>query len=307
MPGSPAISGQFGDLLDPRFQKIFNDKYKQLPDHLSKVYNFIGTNGRNNMTWSEVGAFADFSEFAGSISYDSPVQGFDTTSTPIEFASGFQVERKLFDDDQYNVMDRRPSGLATAAQRTRQKHGARLYNNGFSIDSYFYTRSEGTALCSNSHTTNAGGVDTSSGFDNLNTAALTAVAVAANRIQMVGFRDDRGNRISTMPSELVIPNALYEKAFEIVESRGKLDVATNNRNVHEGAYSIFEWNYLTDDNNWFMADASQQKEMVYWIDRIPLEFAFQEEFDTLVAKWRAYMRYSNAWIDWRWVIGNQVS
>ena len=135
---SPATSGQFGDLLDPRFQKIFNDRYNQLPDMLSKVYTFVGTNGRENMTWSEVGAFADFQQFSGSISFDSPVQGFDTTSTPLEFASGFQVERKLFDDDQFNIMDRRPSGLATAANRTRQKHGARLFNNGFSVRFSFW-------------------------------------------------------------------------------------------------------------------------------------------------------------------------
>ena len=38
-----------------------------------------------------------------------------------------------------------------------------------------------------------------------------------------------------------------------------------------------------------------------------IEFAMAEELDTLVAKWRAYSRYSFMWNDWRWVLGGIVS
>lgn len=302
----PHTSGAFGDLLDPRFQKIFYDQYSELPDMLPEVYNFEPDNGRADIRWSEVGAYGDFSEFTGSVDYQSVSQGYDTTATHVEFASGMQVERKLFDDDQYNIMDQRPRGLATAAQRTRQKHGARLFNNAFSVDTYFYVNSEAVALCSNSHTTTSG-ASTASGFDNLGTAALSATAVAAARISMRGFRDDRANRISIKPDELWIPIDLYEEAFEIVQSMGKVDTAENNRNVHYGVYTVKEWEYFTDTNNWFLADGTMRKQMVFWIDRIPLEFAFAEDLDTIIAKWRAYMRYANAYIDWRWVFGHQVS
>jgi hypothetical protein len=37
------------------------------------------------------------------------------------------------------------------------------------------------------------------------------------------------------------------------------------------------------------------------------EFGRIEDFDTLVAKFRCYMRYSFAWVDWRFVFGAQVS
>ena len=78
--------------------------------------------------------------------YQSAAQGYDTVITPIEFASGIQVERRLFDTDQYAIMNQRPSGLARAAQRTRQKHGARPFNNAFSVDTFFYNNSEAVAL-----------------------------------------------------------------------------------------------------------------------------------------------------------------
>lgn len=302
----PHASGAFGDLLDPRFQRIFYNKYNDLPDMIPTVFQMAGTNGRNDMRFSQVGAFGDFTEFSGQVTYDSAAQGYDTILTPLEFASGTQVERKLFADDQYSIMDQRPSGLARSANRTRQKHGARIFNNAFSVDSFLYVNSEGVAMCSNSHTTTSG-ASTSNGFDNLGTSALSAVAVAAARIQMVGFRDDRANRISVMPDELWIPNALYEEAFEIVQSRGKVDTANNNANVHNGQYTIHEWNYLNDANNWFMGDSAMRKESLIWTDREPLEFAFAEDLDTIVAKWRAYMRYANGWVDWRWVLGHQVS
>lgn len=302
----PHVSGSFGDLLDPRFQEIFKDQYDQLPDMIPEVYGNAGSNGRADMRWSEVGAFGDFEAFNGTVLYDSQSQGYDTTSTPLEFASGMQVERKLFDDDQYNIMDQRPSGLATAAQRTRQKHAARIWNNAFSVDTAFYNNSEGVALCADAHTTTSG-ASTATGFDNKVTSSLSAVAVAAARIQMRNFRDDRGNKASFMPNELWIPIDLFEQAYEITASAGKVDTDLNNKNVHEGKYKVYEWEYMTDTNNWFMCDGALRKKMILWLDRIPIEFAMAEDLDTIIAKWRAYMRYSMAWIDWRWVIGAEVS
>lgn len=302
----PHSSGAFGDLLDPRFQEIFYNEYEQLPDMLPNLYSFPPTNGRNNMTWSQVGTLPDFQEFTGTIQYSSQSQGYDTTSTPIEFTNGVQVERKLYDDDQWHIMDQKPQGLADSAFRTRQKHGARILNNAFSVDNYFYNNSEGVALCSNSHTTTSG-ASTASGFDNLTTAALTATAVAAARIQMVGFRGDQGERISVMPDELWYPPDLYEVAYEIINAAGKVDTANNNPNVHKGRYTGYEWNYLTDSNNWFMVDSRMKKRMLHWVDRVSIEFAMVEDFDTMVAKWRAYMRYSSAHTNWRFILGAQVS
>ena len=302
----PHTSGQFGDLLDPRFQKIFHEQYTQLPDMLGELFTFPPDNGRDTMRWSQVGAYSDWSEFTGTVGYQDASQGYDTIATHVEFASGVQVERKLYDDDQYNIMDQRPAGLATAANRTRQKHGARMLNNAFSVDTYFYVNSEGVALCSNSHTTTSG-ASTASGFDNLATTALSGTALAAARIAHVQLRDDAANRISVMPDEIWIPPDLYDTAYEIVASMGKVDTAQNNRNVHEGRYTIKEWNYLNDTNNWFLCDSTMRKQAVFWVDRVPVEFAFAEDLDTIVAKWRGYMRYSSAHVDWRWIYGSQVS
>ena len=303
---TPHISTNFADVLDPRFQRIFDEEKNQLQDMIPLFYTDAGTNGRNNMTWSQVGTVGDFTEFSGTVTFQSRNQGYDTTATPLEFANGIQVERKLFDDDQFSIFDQRPRALAAAAVRTRQKHAASVFNNAFTVDTTFYNNSEAVALCSNSHTTTSG-ASTATGFDNLITGALTATAVATARIQMVGFRGDQAERIQVSPDELTIPPDLYEEAFEIVSSMGKVDTANNNRNVHEGQYRIVEWNYLTDVNNWFMSDSAQRRNSLFWTDRVGLEFGFIEDFSTIVAKWRAYMRYAFAHTDWRWALGAQVS
>ena len=303
---TPMQSASFGDLLDPRFQKIFAEEQKQLKSMISEIYTVIPTNGRNNMTFSEVGTLSDWEEFTGKIPFSSINQGYDVTMTPVEFAKGIQVERKLYDDDQYHIFDQRPKNLASSGHRKREKDAARIFNNAFSVDSYFYQHSEGVALCSNSHTTTSG-ASTASGFDNLSTAALTATAVFAARLQMLGFRDDQASIYDVEPDALWFPPDLSEQAFEITKSQGKVDTANNNRNFHEGRYSLHEYRRLTDTNNWFLVDSSQMKKYLFWADRIPMEFAMVEDFDTLVAKWRGYGRWSMTYVDWRWANGSQVS
>jgi len=181
-----------------------------------------------------------------------------------------------------------------------------MFNGAFATSSDFYVNSESVALCSNSHTTTSG-ASTASGYDNLTTSALSATAVAAARIQFVGFRGDQAERINCMPNELLFPPNLYEEAYEIINASGKVDTDLNNPNVHQGQYKGIEWNYLTDTNDWWMMDSAARGTMLHWVDRIPLEFAFIEDFDTLVGKWRAYMRYAHAHTNWRFILGAQVS
>ena len=306
MPGT-LLSTQFGDLLDPRFRKIFFERYKALPSLRESLYTTISSD-RDTVRDSSVGTLGDLTEFTGTITYDDMSQGYDVTETHKQFASGFSVQRTLFDDDQFNVMDRRPAALATSVQRTMETHGARPFVNAFSVDTYFYNHSEAVALCSNSHTTTSG-ASTTTGFDNLSTSSLSAVALEAARIQMIRFRGDRAERITVMPDTILIPaqGTMEETAWEIINSQGKIDTANNNANFHQGKFKVMVWHYLTDSNDWFLIDSTMMKDMLYWVNRIPAEFGWIEDFDTLVAKYRVYCRYGLYHNDWRWINGSQVS
>ena len=53
-----------------------------------------------------MGGFADWEKYEWSIEYDDHEQGYRTSYTHEEYVRGFKVERKLVDDDQYNVINK---------------------------------------------------------------------------------------------------------------------------------------------------------------------------------------------------------
>ena len=224
-----------------------------------------------------------------------------------------QIERTLVEYDQKNLIEERPRGLALSMWRRRQRDALRMYRNAFSIDTLFYNHTENVALCSNNHTTTTG-VATTTGFDNLGVTAFSAAAVATAQIQMRGFLDLQGEPIQTFGDTIIIPFDLYEQGWELISSLGKVDSAQNNRNVHYGQYTLIvlpEKVSFPDTNDWFMVDGELMKRFVLWFDQVypggQPEFGFTEEFDTFVAKYRAYMRYMYLLRNWRFILGNQVS
>jgi len=295
----PAVAEHFGDLLTPGFRKIFEDQFNQIASMLPDLYNMQSSDKPEEKD-SAVGGFGDFNEFTGTIGYDDVYQQYDVTYTPVEFAKGFKVQRRLFDDDLYNIMNKKPAGLSVAARRTREKRGAQIFNNAF-------TGTDGgdaLSLCNASHTSTTPGVSTQS---NRATTAISATAVEAARVAMADFRDSEGEKISVISDMLLVPRNLEQTAWEIVSSRGKVETANNNANFHFGKYKLAVWDYLTDSNNWFMIDSTLMNQFLLWFDRIPLEFGRDKDFDTYLSKFSAYMRFSRGFSDWRWIYGHIVS
>lgn len=306
----PGLSTNWADALDARMARLYDERYKQLPDFIGKFFTIKGAGDspqKQDYRTSSAGSFGDVPEFTGSVTYDDAYQGYDGTITPREYASGYQIERKLFDDAMHGLIDGKPKGLSTSVQRTRQKHAAQFFTNGFSLDTTWNNFTENVAPFSNSHTTTAPGVSTATGFDNLVTTAFSATALAAIRIQMVGFRDDRGNRITVVPRLIIHPPDLYDVVHEVIKSEGKPGGSTNDANVHLDAWEAIEWLYLSDSNDYFVADPVMMKDSLCWYDRLPAEFAMVESFDELLGKWRVYYRSGHGHNDWRWGLGAQVS
>lgn len=247
---SPMDVGSFGDLLDKRVTKMFYDELTQLPD---RVADFYGMNSSTDSyeKWGGIGELGDFQDWNGTVPYQAQAQGFDVSAEHLAFANGFQVTRQMYDDDRHGIWERKSPALANSYMRTRQQHAANIFNRAFSIDTKFYTNSEGVPLCNDFHLTNSG-ASTSSGFDNYITGSLNAVNVSAARTQMRGYRGDVANKISVMPTKLVVPIELADKADEIV--RSQKDPASSNNTYNpqgNGRWSVTDWEYLTDTNNWF--------------------------------------------------------
>ena len=48
-------------------------------------------------------------------------------------------------------------------------------------------------------------------------------------------------------------------------------------------------------------------ENLFWIDRIPAQFAMVEDFDGIIGKWRGRTRYAPFYKDHRFGVGSEVS
>lgn len=300
-----AISEQWAELLEPGLRSIFQVQRDALAAQsvIPVLFNVVTSNKAEEHDLG-MGGFADWQEYEGSIEYDDNEQLYKTTYTHKEYVQGFKVERKLVDDDQYSVINKRPRGLALSAMRTREKHAASVFNNAFSSD---YTGGDSVALCSNSHPYSPG--NSGSVQDNLGTSTFSHDAVVATRQLMRAYLDDRGELVQVNPDTLLVPPELEDEAYEVVESVNKSGETSNTINyVRSVMRNVVVWDYLTDANNWFVVDTQLAKLYLNWLDRVPLEFEMDPTSDfRLEARFRGYMRYSYGWSDWRWVYGHQVT
>ena len=293
----PLVAENWADLLVPGLRKVFDNSFRERPSNIGILFNVQSSQKavEHDLTTGDI---ADFAPMNGMVPYDDMNEGYRTDYTHTELARGIKVQRSLVDDDLYNIINKRPRMLGLAARRRREKDAASMFNNAFNSA---ITGGDGVCLCSSAHPSNNGGSNQS----NTGTLDLNDVNLEATRQLMVGYQSDRDNVIDVIPDFVLIPLALEQTMFEINNSRGKVDSAQNNANFHYGKYKVLAWpNYLTSGLNWFLMDSLMMKEYHLWFDRIKPEFQRDREFDTYMAKYAGYMRYSFGWSDWRAIFGN---
>jgi hypothetical protein len=306
--GVPLDSSQFVKVFDRNLREVSENSYNSLPTQIPDMYRMI----KSDAAWEEfyqIGAVPDIPEFTGKLSALGISPGYHTKVEPKEYAGEIQIERKLMDDKKYAVLDDTASGLVTAAQRTREKLGARTFSNAFSNAFDFQTSEENLSLCNDSHTTKSG-TSTTSGFDNSGTSSASKTAVAATRLLMRRFRNDISERINIGNNlGIICPDNLADTFEEINRTPKSYGTAEGDVNMQAGRYKIITYRLLddTDTNNWFMVDIDEMKKNLLWIDRITPEVKRTSDFSTYILRLAVYFRCAYAFTDWRWIFGHQVS
>jgi len=293
------IAENFGSLLEPKLRQIFFEAYAQIPAMRDRLFN-VQTSSKGTETDYGIGAFSEWKEFTGSLDYDDIYELWETEYVHKEFVKGFKVERRLIDDNQYRVAFGRAQNLGVSAFRKIEADAASVFVNAFSGS---YAGYDSVALCG-SHPYSPTNAATQA---NAGTTALSRDALIATRTAMREFQDDRTEPIQVVPDMLLVPIELEDTAFRIVQSAQVAGGADNDMNFLRGRFQIVSWELLTNAKDWWLIDSRMMKQFLLWFARIPLEFAQEKEFDTMLAKFRAYMRYSYGWSDWRWIYGQDVT
>ena len=306
--GNTHISTSFGKLLEPGLRKIFFETYKELPEQYSKIYNMLSSNKAVEHDWG-MGALGDWTKRASeldTVDYGKISAGLDRTYTHSAYTKGFMIGRELYDDDQYNQIEKLPKALARAGRQSIEKDAMQLLIKGFSKDlptlglSAIY---DGKPLFFGAHAL----VDSVKTCSNLATGALTAPNLQNAILTMRKTLDEAGNLVTFVPSRLIVPPALEYTARILLESVQAPGSNNNDINTVKGALELVVLDYIGSANGgsdtaWFIQDASNHELNFFW--RMKPEFKWDEDFDTFTAKYRGYMRYSYGVSDFRGIVGS---
>jgi len=280
--------------------EVFLDQRRNFKSQLPNLFRMVeATQGTEYDL--EGGDFAEVSQYTGSIPFEEFKEGYKKSITETEWALGFKAQRRLLRNDLYGAVRGSAENLSAAFRQKKEQIGASIFNNAFNTT---HTVGDTLALCSTAHTSRNGGANQG----NSGTSALSAANVEATRQLMVKFKTNTDNIRTANPNMLLVPTELYEKAWEIVNSYGKVDTANNNRNFHFGKYDILVYdNFLTDANNWFLIDQELMKKVLKFRIWENTQFFRAGEFDTITQKYAGYMSNAVSTFEWRWIYGHAVA
>lgn len=293
-------TGNFPKALWPGVRAWFGDQYDRHVEQWPQLFDRYDSNQafEEDVLISSFG-FAQVKNEAGSITYDTEMQGYVSRYTHVVYALGFIVSWEEIINNQYEtVARRRAERLAFSMRQTKETVCAMVFDRAFNSS---FPGGDGAPLCSTSHPTRAGNqsnvlspaVDISeTALENLVTMVLTA-------------RNDRGFPIALQARKLVVPPQLYFEAVRITQSIRQSGTANNDINamLWAGMFpdGVVVNNYLTDPDAFFVLTNCPHGTKLY--QRVDLQFGQDEEFDTKVLKYAAVDYYSVGWTDWRRVYG----
>ena len=286
----------FGDLLEPGFRKIFFDELAQLPTVYDQVFHVLNSSKQqeSDSSVSGLGQLVEASD-SESLTYESLNQGYNKAYIHKTFKKGIKIERELYDDDQYNIISKGPAKLAQAATRTVENTAGNVFDNAFASG----TGGDAKYLCDTQHPRTDGGTVQS----NAATAVLAEGGLFAGLLAMRKTLDDKGQKVLVQPNTLLIPPDQGNTARVLLQSTGRTGTNYNEINPVSGALKIVEWDYLDGSTTqWFILDSGVHELNFFW--RVKPEFTNDTSFETDVAKYKAYCRYSVGFSDWRGVYGS---
>ena len=312
---NPMEQARFQELVRKGWDKVTGEATEELHQKESLRETLYSKMGADSAYYEKYGVsgLPDIPRFDGVMRYIDVSPGYGVRIEPDEFAAGVELERKLWENNLYNVMKDWPREFAVASHRTKEKSAIKGYANLNSAAFDFMPwNEEGVPIASTAHTTKNDYVNTTAlgGYSNLGTSAFNPTSVEATRILMKGFRGLNGELLAVNPDGLIGPTTL-DKAFEEVTATplGLYD-ATHTVNVqHNRKWDWKTSQYFNDysSKNWIMVDWGLLKKLAVWITRIEDEGGAKIDFETFRLKFSTYSYYGYGFLGWQAFYFQQVS
>lgn len=291
-------TGTLPKLLWPGIKKIWGTAYQDHRVQYTDLFSVETSNKKYEEFVEHVGfGLAPVKPEGRGIEYDTDAQGPTTRLQSVTYALGFMVTREAMKDNQYmEVVRRRVPRLARSMRLTKEHVHAQVYARAFTAA---YAGGDGQELCASDHPT----FDGTQSNILTNAANLSEAAIEDLLIQVSNAKDSRGLEIALQGRSLIVPTALQFEAHRILKSVLQSNSAENNVNALRSMGMLPDGikvnNYLTSTTAWFVR--TDAPDGMISLEREPIEFGEDGDFDTHNQKYQAYERYIPGWGDWRGV------
>ena len=300
------VSENFSKLLYPGLRKVFFETYGELPEQFPKIFNVEKSNSATETDYG-LGAFGDWEERTSetdTVAYAKIKDSGEVTYKHKAFTKGFMIGRELYDDEKYGQMKKMSKALARAGRAKVEKDAIQVLTKGFKGCTGAIKGRDKLELFHDAHTL----CDSSKKCSNMLTDELSEASLK-KAIQMMSEQlDEAGNLIQMKATKLIVPPALEDTALRLLHSTQLPGTELNDTNEYlKDRMKVVVMDYLSttaggNDKYWFVQDGTRHELNFFW--RIKPEFKNTDDFDTFVAKYRGYMRYSYGFSDWRGMIGS---
>jgi len=252
----------------------------------------------------------DFEMTDAEVPYESMEEGYTKTFVAEVFKKGIQIKRETVDDSLLIDMKNQSSTITDSANRTKEKFVHLPFNYATSDSyltangkSYSLLGADGKCLASATHPskTKKGKVQS-----NVTALPLTAENLTLVENMFKNFVTDSGNKGNFKMDTLVVPYELRDVAWEIMGTPNGLGTPNGNVNTKFSKYKLIISDFLDSPKSWHAIDSRWMAKNLFWINRTDLEIKSWVDNNTDNWNIRGYMRFSNGYNDWRWIISNIV-
>lgn len=295
------VRGAFNHLLRPGLRKDFRDSYNQFPEEYSRILR-VGSQDRAHVEAVNLAGLPrqPLRGEAEPITYLDPVQGDKVEYVDSEYALGFQISKKMMEDDLYGKAKQNSKWLGRSTRLTQEYLAAALLDDAFT--GAVFTGVNGEALCTTSHVLLNSGATGSNRLATDVQLGITGMQAAYDLAE--NTVDETGDPIPIMLDTLVINIADVWVAEQIAKSELEPYTADNQINAIRSrkSYNVVVSHYKTQGNDWFLRDSSLSD--AHFLFRVRPQFFDSYDEDTLAAKFACRQRINVYFFDWRGWIGS---
>ena len=298
-----AISrAQLAKELEPGLNALFGLEYSRYENESAQIYDTESSERafEEEVMLSGFGA-APVKGEGTAVSFDDAQEAYTARYNNETIALAFSITEEAIEDNLYDrLASRYTKALARSMAHTKQVKAAATLNNAFDSG---YTGGDGKELCATDHPL----VNGSTLANEPSTAAdLNETSLENGLIDIAGYVDERGLKVSVKGTKLIVPANLQFVADRLLESTlrpGTADNdvnATRNMGMLPDGYAVNH--FLTDSDAWFVKTDAPRGFIHF--ERLSLSTKMEGDFDTGNVRFKARERYSFGYSDPRCVYGS---